>query len=180
MKDKTLSLIEMYYPLCFGIICFIMSIFISKKIELNLNVEEYDKVLDSVINSTSIIIGFIGVLIGILFSIRNSELVDKLFKHKSRDKLKKYFVESFISGVILVTLSIIMYLREKLVIGNFDLSNPLFDLWIGFIVYTLLCSYRIISVIIFIVFHEENLTTKSEEMPQEKKSELDQKYKKNI
>ena len=180
MKNKILSFFETYYPVGMGAICCIISIFIFKKVNVNLDVDEFDKVLDSVINFTSIVIGFIGVLIGILFSIRNSVLVDKLFKHKSREKLKKYFVESFISGVLLIVLSIIMYLRKNLIIGECDLSVKLFNLWVGFIAYTLLCSYRIISIMILIVFHEDEIKSKQEELPEERKTDLDRKYSRQI
>ncbi|MCI8520598.1 MAG: hypothetical protein HFE51_10495 [Clostridia bacterium] len=181
MKKKILKVMEIYCPISIGIICFIISVFTIGKINVNVCTDTFDKVLDSVINFTSIIIGFIGVLIGILFSIRNSKLVKRLFKHKSREKLKQYFIESFVSGAFLIVLSIIMYLRQNLIFGEYDLYTIIFNLWIGFTVYTALSSYRIISIMIVIVFNEEEEEdNKPKELPQPRKTELETKYERQI
>ena len=90
MKAKILKFIESWLPLFVGLICAGVSLYIYQKI--NLFDDNFDKLLDAIINFDSITIGFIGVLLGVLFSIRNTTLIEILFKHRTRDLLKKYFL----------------------------------------------------------------------------------------
>ncbi len=177
-KKSTIILvfIEKWIPIILGIIAFFI-IYKNDKFNLNISTDTFDKLLDSIINFTSILIGFIGVLLGILFSIKNEDLVIKLFNHRSREKLKQYFVEAFIAGLFLISVSIVLYIRVDICILN--INTLLYSLWGGLIIYTILCGIRIIRIMILIVFNKSiQDTEKKDTMATDEKKQLQEKYKK--
>lgn len=76
--------------------------------------QEISKILDAAITFSSIIVGFIGVLLAILFSLKDSTTIRRLFKTRAEGLLNRYFKESISSGFFLVAISSIMYLAEKI------------------------------------------------------------------
>lgn len=170
-------LIEKWYPRILGSLTFIVTIYMNNKININITTGTFDKILDSIINFTSILIGFIGVLIGILFSIKDEVLVVKLFNHKSKEKLKQYFIESFISGIFLILMSIVLYLLID--ISALNINYLLSSIWGGLITYTMCCSHRIIRIMILIVFNKSNQNSAAKDsMNIEEKKQLQERHKK--
>lgn len=174
VKNKSYAFIEKWMPFIMLIVVTTLYAYIDKKCSFVITSETYDKILDSMITFVSVVLGFVGVLIGILFSIRNTKLVKMLFEHKSREKLQWYFTESFLSGVIFILLSIAMYAKNEIMV-----MNKLVSLWVGFIAYTLLCNCRIIKIIMYIVFYDDNKENpKQDKMEIEKRNKLREKYRK--
>lgn len=155
MDKKTIgaldALKEQYLPLILTIIVIVLCLVISGLYNFDFSDPAYDKILDATINCTSILIGFVGVLIGVLFSIRYSKLIVTLFKQGADVKLKQYFLKSIISGVMLVVISAFLYLRY---IQPINIAiRYLVTIWCGLLVYSGACYYRIIKLMIQIVFN---------------------------
>lgn len=175
MKEKLFAFFEKWMPFAMLICSTIVHIYIDTKYNITITNETYDKVLDAMITFFSIMLGFVGVLIGILFSIRNTKLVKKLFDHKSREKVKWYFGEAFLSGFVFIILSVLMYAKNEL-----PFINHFVSFWFGLILYSLLCNYRIIKIIMNVVFVDESKQQeKKDAMDEFQKNKLRDKYKGN-
>ncbi len=141
---------------------------------LNTSLGNLDKVIDGIITFSSIIIGFLGVLLAILLSIRNTEIITYIFAHTQKNVLLKYFRSAVISGLLLVIMSISMFFLKKFkginLFNLFTLDKVLFLLWIYLMSYFFLSSYRIIDIVMCIVFKDPQATSKR---PKSKKIEPD-------
>lgn len=144
------ALMEKYMPICLFFLVVICGIVLSVFFNFTFPADPYDKILDAIINFSSIIIGFMGVLIGILFSLRDSKVVSLLFKYNKERQLKRYFLESICVGIALLLFSMILYLREQYPIHS--MAAYLIDIWCGLLFYSAACHYRIISLMIKIIF----------------------------
>lgn len=184
-KKNIQSVKEQIYPIIIGIIFVIIGILLLHYFDLPIKSDNdvLNKIIDSVINFTSIIVGFIGVLVGILFSIRSSKLVTLLFRYNSRKKLKSYFKSAFICGMLLIFISIVMYARVEIALVFKDIcsciSEALFIVWMFFIGNTMACCYRIINIMILILFSDdtENKLLEKYSISEQEKKELNDKYK---
>lgn len=120
---------------------------------------------------------------GILYSIRSTKLLKKLFDYReNRDILKNYFKQCILSGIFLVAFTIFLYVRKYfiltiLVIGVFA--------WGFLLIYMFCCTYRIINIMMKIIFEDDFEESQKEigtrrayvELDEKKKQELKEKYK---
>lgn len=144
------ALKEQYMPIVLFCVVTIASIIVAHYFDFTSYNDVFDNILDATINFNSIIIGFVGVLIGILFSLRDSHIVSLLFKHNKEQQLKRYFLEAIISGVVLLLFSAGLYLRNVYPINT--IMCYLISIWCGLLVYSGACYYRIIMLMVNIVF----------------------------
>ncbi len=173
---------EKYNPIVLGVIG---SIIVYKAlINGELLVTSFNNILNSTITFSSIIVGFVGVLLAILFSIKNTDTIKLLFKHKAKDRLKLYFLSTIVSGVILVMLSLIVFalnLDQILPIECNDVSKEVIVLLLwGFMFTHMLASgYRIINIVVYIIFSDsvnKNKEPDGIKMDKNKKEELRKRY----
>lgn len=109
----------------------------------------FEKVLDAVITFGSIIIGFLAALLGILITIKNSEIMKEIYNNNQDILLKAYFVEAISSGFIVIILSTIMHL----LIGHKHIFvDVVFFIWMVCLSLFLFSSYRIISLLMKVLF----------------------------
>jgi len=167
-SEVKVSAFERVYPLVAFFIFLAAAIFITHRCPVSIDEEAFANALSSTITWASVLLGFIGVLLGILFSLLNTELIQMLFKHATREVLKQYFSEALIGGILLIAVSMLLFIFNH---------QMLLSLWISAIIYKLLCSYRIISIMMHILFYQKN-RGKNEDvvMPQNEREEL---YKKS-
>lgn len=181
MKKKE-DLFEKFYPIIFAIIItilykvFLMSEYLP---------QNFDKIIDASIYFSTIIIGFLGVLIAIIFSIRNSEIMKFILSNKGRE-FKYYFKCTLISGVVWIFDGAMLYIRTDLpVISKYKIhiSYYVLLLWVLLMVYFVASSFRIIDIMIEILFKDPNpsiKTPRSEKLDDEKTKELKKKLNKNF
>lgn len=150
IKDKICSWAERYLPIVLCVFFAVVYIVLSQWIHFDFKDAAYDKILDATINFTSIIIGFIGVLIGIIFSIRDSGIVNYLLSKNGDKKLKRYFLSAIAAGIALIVISTILYLRNEIFIDS--VLRIFIAIWCGCMVYSIACYWRIISIMIQIIF----------------------------
>jgi hypothetical protein len=137
--------IEKWYP---SVISFIIVI-IFLLLKPVLITDNLDSILNAVISFTSILLGFIGVIIG------------DIFKDESHRKLMHiYFKRCIQAGFILIAFTILLFFRNTIMkYFNFQLMQIEFCIidvikvgWIFLTPYFSLVSYRIISLVLQAAF----------------------------
>ena len=152
MKKKIdiAALKEQYMPIFLFCIVTIVSIVLTHCFDFTAYDHAYGNVLGAVINFDSIFIGSVVLLIVVLFSLRDSRIVSLIFKYNKEQLLKRHFLEAIISGVILLLFSACLYLRNVYPIST--IMCYLISIWCGLLVYSGACYYRIIMLMVNIVF----------------------------
>lgn len=146
---------EEIYPIIGGALGFILSMSLIR----NYIPEQFDKILDASINFSSILTGFIGALIAILFSIKDTDLMKYLFENTKKRILLHYFKNAILTGILIVVFSAILYLRTKFInitIMGITINTIILSvsIWIFLVVYFVLASYRIIDIMMTIIFKD--------------------------
>lgn len=145
-----------------------------------LSQEAFDKVLESTITLSSILIGFIGALLGILFTVKNTETISLLFQSKEKIVLKRYFRYNVILGMFLVVFSLLLYVIEAVENLTETIQYIVYGLWGFLLLYTLSSTFRIINIMMHIIFDEkpnENKEPEPVKMDDKEKTELKKQYK---
>lgn len=157
-KNGRLSLFwEMYYPIIFGLLS--AAGYVILGIELK---DDSSLILNAIISFTSVIIGFLGVILTLIFGLKDNPLVEFILGNKHYKSLVKYYFKfSIIFGFITILLTIIMFLKNtirSLSWNNFDLFPLLYvlkTLFVFCVVCFMLSSYRLINIILKIAFMEQ-------------------------
>lgn len=188
-QSKIPGLIEKWAPLIVAFACFIFGLMFSLEKGLVLG-PEFDNILNAVITFASISVGFLGVLLGVLFSM-NSESVKKFLAIDRAKRLtKKYFVSALLSGTAVVVLGMLLFVRENFStpIKAFDEAGIIvlswkelvFCLWLSVTVYLFLTTYRIINAMMQILFNHNEKDEEIKSVTSRKISsdveELEKKY----
>ncbi|NNG67734.1 hypothetical protein [Caldanaerobacter subterraneus] len=172
---------EKYWPLFLSlIIAFLFFVIIPNKIKIPQN---FDNFLTAAITFISIILGFLGVALTIILSIRNTELMEFIFQNTSKERLKNYFKNPIISGFFDVIVTIGLYFFD--IYKDYTITTKLgitvgkciLILWIFLSMYFLFSSYRIIDIVMIIIFKDPKETQKR--LPSEKIDPEDEKELKN-
>ena len=120
--EMTVSAVDQNYPLIIFVIILITSIVITRCHTINLE-SAFRYMLSATITWASVLLGFIGVLLGVLFNLLNSDLIKTLFEYATRNTLKRYFYEALIAGVLLILTSMVLFVC---------LHQLLFSFWLAF------------------------------------------------
>lgn len=122
-------------------------------LKIDYTINNFDDLLVSVITFGSIVTGFLGALLGILMSIRNSDIVKEIFSNYAKNILKFYFYETFILGFLLIIFTSSM----QILIGyDFNFTLYIYYLWI-FISFSFIPStFRIVKILLDIFFRSNN------------------------
>lgn len=164
-KNGRLSLFwEMYYPIIIGLTA--AGGFAVLDIDIK---DDLSLVLNAIISFTSVIVGFLGVLLTLIFSLKDNPLVEFILGNEHyKNLVKHYFKFSIVVGFITILLTIIMFLKNtinNLTWYNLDmpfLLNILKILFVFCVVCFMLSSYRLISIIIKIAFIEQGKPDKKD------------------
>lgn len=172
---------ESIYPILFSVVITIILYF---KLNFSLIFKEFNNLLNGTITFSSIIIGFIGVLLGILLSIKDSEIVQEIYRDTKREILIGYFKSSLISGTILVALSCVLYyvddMKQIHIFHDKSLAEISVLAWFAIYIFFILSSYRIINIMMRIILKAPEATNKKPEMEKidlETERKLQKKYK---
>lgn len=125
-------------------------VFLTMRSGINYNFKNLDKVLEGTTNFSSILLGFLGALLGILLSIKDSDIVRYIFDQKGSSWLKFYFNESFIFGLIVVILSAVM---QVFIDESSSFAKVLFLSWIFSLTYFMYSTFRIVRFLMKIFFN---------------------------
>lgn len=167
-KDDISLIIEKGYPSVISSFIVITYVLVNPK----LIADDLDNILNAIISFTSILLGFIGVLITLIFSLTSLSIIGNIFKRESlRELMHLYFRRCIQSGFILIICTIVLFFRNT--IGHIELLNfhiinfKFIDIvkvmWVFLTPYFSLASYRIISIVLKAAFTpnivNENLNT---------------------
>lgn len=162
MKNKT---VEKYYPL---VISSIFTLLIAINAEVTSISNKLEKILEAVITFSSILIGFLAAMLGIIFSIKDTEIIYSILNYDdTKDTFVTYFRKPIISGFLTVIISALLFLDDS--IPNIKLEQinleiitikSLFVLWMFILIYFILSSFRIIDILMIIILDKSNETYK--------------------
>lgn len=143
------AFLEKLYPLIIGV-CFALAAYF---LQIDHTIKNFDDLLVSVITFGSIVTGFLGALLGILMSIRNSDIVKEIFNSHEKSTLKFYFYETFTLGFMLIILTSSM----QILIGyEFAFTYYIYYLWIVISFAFIPSTYRIVNILLEIFFKSNN------------------------
>lgn len=165
MRDRIFAFIENYYPV--GFAAFGSFIFYNLEYEVIQSTEGF---INAIISFSSILIGFLGVVIALLYSIKQEHFLKLILKSQYyKKKLQKYCNTALFSGFIVVILSLIMLGKNTI---KFYGSHILLEILglikyaeVFFLIYFIMASFRVIKFILKCVFldsEEDNYKEASE------------------
>ena len=149
-RETVCYLVESYAPLIASItvVVFTLKYLLYKEVVFS---SGFDNVLNAVITFSSITVGFLGVLLGIMFSLNSSKSISLFMnKEKANHQVKKYFYAAILSGFSVTVLGVLLFVREKLdfavcsKLPIFSWADFLFTIWLGLSMYMITTTYRII------------------------------------
>lgn len=152
--EKIAKKLELLYPMFIGI----AALGIAFSYKMNYQIKNFDNVLDTIITFSSIVTGFLAALLGILVSIKDSEIVKTIFKSREKATLKYYFYETFTLGFVLVLTSGVMHV---LIGYDFNVTLLFFYFWILITFWFFPSTYRVISILLSVLFKSNNSTNSS-------------------
>jgi len=167
-KDNFSFYFENVYPAVGALII----LGIKECFNISFPVEKFDKILDGAINFSSIIVGFIGVLLAILVSIKDTEIIRYIYSYVDKKVFMNYFRTAIITGLAVVVISSIMYIKN-----NYFLNI----IWTFMVAYFILASYRIIDILLRIIFQDPDITEyspKGNRLSKEEAERIRNKFKK--
>lgn len=140
--------IQKYSPIISGSVCCLLIMICYKKIGIG---ESYIDLLSAAIVFASILVGLIGVLMSVLFGVKNDERV-KLFLNYTRAEMKRLFKSSIGAGFLLVILSMMLYMPLPK-----NIEMIVFLAWSFFIGYSFCSMYRVFDIVLHIIFSDTGL-----------------------
>jgi len=178
---------EEFGPLAIGLLGGIVGLIFD--INYNLDLDTLEKIFSLVITITAITVGFIGVLLGIIATIKDNPNVKRFWQRgngKPRKTLKAYFMNSLHYGMGLIFYSILLLIVIKIsCFVNGYILLFLHAFWCYLLCYSLASYYRVISFVMIMLFSDDNNKniTVAENyvdlISPESKQELEKKYSKN-
>lgn len=165
--NKFFKRLEDYMPIMLSVLATVFFAISSIRI-----LDNTDGVMNAIISLTSILLGFIGVIITLLFGLSQSMILSIVFdeRYNYQKRLKRFFVVSCCTGFMLLILSILMLFKNTVKsISTVWIWYILKNSFVFFFVYFLTSSFRLIYIVIELVFlactqydkpndvHEENI-----------------------
>ncbi len=161
---------EKYYPVIGGVVVAV----IFGRCDINLiESENISDALNASITIASIVIGFLGAILPVILGMRNdSAFVRYIFELDKEKMFLKYIKRTIVSSVISIIISMMLFFRDMY--ENRFIYDYIFYIWIGFMIYLLLCTYRSVSNMMELVFSTDESVPeyfKSEDVQEKKEIE---------
>ncbi|MGM0181513.1 hypothetical protein IGK74_000410 [Enterococcus sp. AZ150] len=158
------TIINMMYPIFLSLVGWSILVYFLK---FSYQTKGYSEVLESIINFSSIIIGFYTAMYGIMISLLDSDLFKIFRKNKVETYLKFQLYDSLIISFIVLILSIIMQVLVQQPKSN--ITNIFFNIWILLIGYFIGTSFRSISLFLKMIFNHNSKRTDKIDLEKTKK-----------
>lgn len=151
--------------------------FLSVKVKFNYETDGLSDVLDSVINFSSIIIGFYTAMYGVMISLLETDI----FKIFRKNKVEKYFkfqlYDSLVTSFAILILSIIMQVLIKQDVNKITIF--FFNIWLLILGYFVGTSFRSISLLLKLMFNNTSRKDNDKVDMDKKKETLEELKKRN-
>ena len=132
--------VEKYWPIVLAIITAIITLFAGWNLS---SIRQFKDILSSVINISSILIGFLGAMMSVLAAVAGNRVLKRIKDSNATELLRSYFSQSVGSGFIVAIGSTIMNLFIEC---TDEYTRWLLVGWIFFVTYFLASAYRIMIV----------------------------------
>lgn len=144
------KIFENIYPLIGAVIIQ----YICWKYEINyIDSENLSDALNGDITIASIVIGFLGAILPVILGMKNDSVFVKYVFELDQDKLfLKYIRRTIASGIISIFVSMALFFRDMY--EDNCLYDYAFYIWVGSLIYMLLCTYRSVSNMMELMFSE--------------------------
>lgn len=106
MKISVGQRVERIYPAACAVLLGLVSGFLMRK-HGTICLSTFDTVMDDVIGVASILIGFLGAMVGIVFSLADNSKMKALMGMINQRLLKSYIEEPIVAGTLVIVLTII-------------------------------------------------------------------------
>ncbi|EHD3774710.1 hypothetical protein ACWH4J_09070 [Enterococcus faecalis] len=153
---KCIDKLLLYLPWIVGVIFLSINIWLSV---VDKNLPGLDSILESVINFTSIIIGVLIALFGIIVTITDKDVMKKLRKNRDDKVIFKYSLETLVSNFILLIASVIMQSIIKFP-NDLFYTQCMINIWIFFIFFSISSSIRTIYYLLLISFNQNDQSSR--------------------
>ena len=178
--DKKL-IIEKSYPLAISAVVTLIIVGASSGAVLK---DDMATAVNAVLVVVSIFLGFIGVLIGLIFAQSDNDILSEVFDSEHLlGLLKKYFMSVYKTGFLLLILSICIFFRNTIdeiiknkfgtILVKFEMlkiEKIMIYLWILFLIWFFLSTYRLVRIVVELIFQK---STKKNEDKEETKDYTD-------
>jgi len=126
---------------------------------VNIFLPGLQEIINSLITFTSIIIGILTALFGIIISLTDKEVMIKLQKNNDDKTIYKYSIETLLSNFLLLIFSIVL---QSLTRFDPALSyiNHVLTIWLGIIGFVLTSSLRTIYFLLLISFNHNDKSSR--------------------
>lgn len=159
MKQKKIDLsltIEKYYPYILSILAGVCYIILSPNIQDNIDI-----ILKTVIIIVSILTGFLSTLLTLLLSLNINPIVKALMNNTHYKQLMKtYFGTAIGSGFIVIASTVLLFLRKTISVWSISFIHLLKLFWFIVTIYFFTTAFRVIFIIMKIVFFKYDKQTK--------------------
>lgn len=149
--------LEAYGPRVLAFMAIILSVLVDCYYIVDIN--SLNNLITAVITATSIIVGFIGVLAGIIATIRdesNFQIFLNINNGAFRKRLERYFIKAILSASMVIIISFLLYFKNIVCEFHEYLFHFIGFIWIGLVAYMGASSLRIILFIIQILFSDRS------------------------
>lgn len=144
---------EKKYPIIGGLISSIICW------QCNINFIDSENISDALnanITIASIVIGFLGAVLPVILGMRNDSIFVRYVFELDKDKLfLKYIKQTIVSAIGSILISMVLFFRDMY--ENEVFCQYTFYLWIGSLIYMLLCTYRSVSNMMELIFSSDEL-----------------------
>lgn len=136
---------------------------------INYKIRGLEEVLDSVITFDSIIIGLYGALYGVIASMSDSKVFKTLKREGVLEDFNNLLSCSLKSSFILLISSIFLQLMRHY---PCEMTQLLFDLWVGVLFFFIVITYRSITILLKYIFVDyQSKSTCCEKSQEEKRKQ---------
>lgn len=140
------------------------------KLNFNFDTKGYLDVLGSIINFSSIIIGFYTAMYGVMIGFIDSDIFKILRNNETEGYLKFQLYDSLISSFTILLLSIVMQVLTQQIPAFY--TTVFFNLWIVFLGYFIGTSFRSVSLLLKLMFHHDSPKKGLSQEDKEKRKKL--------
>lgn len=172
------TIINLSYPLILaGLVYYVLV----RKIGFSYTTAGYSDVLGSIINFSSIIIGFYTAMYGIMISLLDSDIFHIFRKNRVEGFLKFQLYDSLVASFAILLLSILMQVLIKQSFPNGKGENIvifLFNIWNLILGYFIGTSFRSISLLLKMMFKNKKDSNVSDDDKERRKKQIEEMKKK--
>lgn len=149
---KKIDKFYLFLPLFLGVLCSVLNL---KYFIVTVSLPGLENIIDSIINYTSIIIGVLTALFGIVVTLTDKDIMIKLQKNNDDKTILKYGIETLLSNFFLLVFSIVMQSLIRFV-TPVQYIDQIISVWLGIIVFSLTSSIRTIYFLLMISFQQND------------------------